>query len=84
LSEKLQDQGIRVNLDLRNEKIGFKIREHTLNKIPFLLVIGDKEVENQTVAIRTRTGEDLGVMKLEELDALFQNEMAKKGRITAE
>ncbi len=84
LSEKLKDQGNRVHLDLRNEKIGFKIREHTLNKIPFLLVIGDKEVENQTVAVRTRTGEDLGVMKLEELDALFQNEMAKKGRITAE
>lgn len=84
LSEKLQDKGNRVHLDLRNEKIGFKIREHTLNKIPFLLVVGDKEVENQTVAVRTRTGEDLGVMKLEELDALFQNEMAKKGRITAE
>jgi len=84
LSEKLQDRGIRVHLDLRNEKIGFKIREHTLNKIPFLLVIGAKEVENQTVAIRTRTGVDLGVMKLEELDALFQKELAKKGRITAE
>jgi len=73
-----------VHIDLRNEKIGFKIREHTLNKIPYLLVIGDKEVENKTVAIRTRTGEDLGVMTLEELEVVFQKEMAKKGRITAE
>ena len=84
LSEKLQDMGYRVHIDLRNEKIGFKIREHTLNKIPYLLVIGDKEVENKTVAIRTRTGEDLGVMTLEELEVVFQKEMAKKGRITAE
>ncbi len=84
LSEKLQDLGYRVHIDLRNEKIGFKIREHTLNKIPYLLVIGDKEVENKTVAIRTRTGEDLGVMTLEELEVVFQQEMAKKGRITAE
>jgi threonyl-tRNA synthetase len=84
LSEKLQDMGYRVHIDLRNEKIGFKIREHTLNKIPYLLVIGDKEVENKTVAIRTRTGEDLGVMTLEELEVVFQKEMAKKGRITTE
>ncbi|WP_250658705.1 threonine--tRNA ligase [Alkalimarinus coralli] len=84
LSEKLQDLGYRVHIDLRNEKIGFKIREHTLNKIPYLLVIGDKEVENKTVAIRTRTGEDLGVMTLEELEVVFQKEMAKKGRITTE
>ncbi|MFD2229019.1 threonine--tRNA ligase [Alkalimarinus sediminis] len=84
LSEKLQDMGYRVHIDLRNEKIGFKIREHTLNKIPYLLVIGDKEVENKTVAIRTRTGEDLGVMTLEELEVVFQKEMARKGRITTE
>ncbi len=84
LSESLQDLGYRVKLDLRNEKIGFKIREHTLNKVPYLLVIGDKEVENQTVAVRTRTGEDLGVMTLETLEAVFQKNMAEKGRITAE
>ncbi len=52
----LQKQGIRANFDLRNEKIGFKIREHTLQKIPYLLVVGDKEVESNSVAVRTREG----------------------------
>jgi threonyl-tRNA synthetase len=65
---------------LRNEKIGFKIREHTIKKIPFLLVVGDKEVENNTVAIRTRKGEDLGVMSLDEVLALFKDAQDKKGR----
>lgn len=60
LTEKLKAAGIRVTSDLRNEKIGFKIREHTLKKVPYLLVIGNSEVESQTVSIRTRSGEDLG------------------------
>ena len=58
----LAARGIRVSSDLRNEKVGFKIREHTLQKVPYLLVVGDKEVESGCVAVRTRGGEDLGVM----------------------
>ena len=68
----LKNQGFRVESDLRNEKIGFKIREHTLSRVPMLLVIGDKEVENQTVAVRTRDGEDKGVMKIDELQVFLQ------------
>ncbi|MCB1874589.1 MAG: threonine--tRNA ligase [Chromatiales bacterium] len=60
----LAKQGVRVDLDLRNEKIGFKIREHTLQRVPYLLVIGDREVENRAVAVRTRTGEDLGSLSV--------------------
>ncbi|HVF36053.1 MAG TPA: threonine--tRNA ligase [Candidatus Saccharimonadia bacterium] len=60
--KSLANQGFRVESDLRNEKIGYKIREHTLQKVPFLLVVGDRERENGTVAVRTRAGEDLGVM----------------------
>ena len=60
----LSNQGIRATADLRNEKIGFKIREHTLQKVPYLLVVGDREMESNTVAVRTRVGEDLGVMTL--------------------
>ena len=56
----LQNAGIRASLDLRNEKIGFKIREQTLNKIPFLLIVGNREVENEQVAVRTLSGEDMG------------------------
>ncbi|WFM73130.1 threonine--tRNA ligase [Halomonas sp. CKK8] len=60
--ERLQKVGLRVKSDLRNEKIGFKIREHTLQKVPYLLVVGDKEVESDSVAVRTRSGENLGTM----------------------
>tara|TARA_R110002049_G_scaffold74278_3_gene191675 strand:- start:2971 stop:4893 length:1923 start_codon:yes stop_codon:yes gene_type:complete len=80
IHKKLEESGYRAHLDLRNEKIGFKIREHTIKKIPFLLVVGDKEVENNTVAIRTRKGEDLGVMSLEEVLTLFKVTQDKKGR----
>ncbi|CAM3412215.1 threonine--tRNA ligase [Halomonas lysinitropha] len=62
LVERLQKVGLRVKSDLRNEKIGFKIREHTLQKVPYLLVVGDKEVESDSVAVRTRSGENLGTM----------------------
>tara|TARA_R110002072_G_scaffold9584_1_gene46343 strand:+ start:5621 stop:7543 length:1923 start_codon:yes stop_codon:yes gene_type:complete len=81
IHKKLEENGYRAHLDLRNEKIGFKIREHTINKIPFLLVVGDKEVENNTVAIRTRKGEDLGVMSLDDVLTLFKDTQDKKGRI---
>ena len=63
----LKEQGFRVEMDLRNEKIGFKIREHTLSRVPYLLIVGDREVENGTVAVRTRSGEDLGSMTVEVL-----------------
>ena len=65
LTKSLLNSGLRVETDLRNEKIGFKIREHTLAKIPYLLVVGNKEVENGTISVRTRHGEDLGSMDLE-------------------
>jgi threonyl-tRNA synthetase len=66
LEARLQKSGLRVKADLRNEKIGFKIREHTLQKIPYLLVVGDKEVEADSVAVRTRSGENLGTMTIDE------------------
>jgi threonyl-tRNA synthetase len=65
-AESLQNKGFRVDLDLRNEKIGFKIREHTLQRIPYLLVAGDREMENHSVAVRSRSGEDLGTMTLDQ------------------
>ena len=66
--------------DLRNEKIGFKIREHTIQRIPYLLVIGDREVESNSVAVRTRTGEDLGSMPLEQFSHRLAAEVASHGR----
>ena len=69
LGKALANQGFRVTTDLRNEKIGYKIREHTLQRIPYLLVIGDREKENGTVAVRTRSGEDLGSMSPEDFVA---------------
>jgi threonyl-tRNA synthetase len=66
LAGRLQKTGLRVKADLRNEKIGFKIREHTLQKVPYLLVVGDKEVGADSVAVRTRSGENLGTMTVDE------------------
>lgn len=80
LEKNLSEQGIRAKADLRNEKIGFKIREHTLMKVPYLLVIGDKEMEDNTVAVRTRTGEDLGVMSIEAFRERLQADVLKRGR----
>ena len=70
----LANQGFRVTTDLRNEKIGYKIREHTLQRIPYLLVIGDREKENGAVAVRTRSGEDLGSMSLQDLASRLRAE----------
>ncbi len=78
VQDKLESIGIRTEIDLRNEKIGFKVREAVMMKIPYMLVIGDKEVENGTVNVRTRKGEVIGTMKLEEAIALFQEEIATK------
>ena len=81
VTDSLQNQGFRVINDLRNEKIGFKIREHTIQRIPYLLVVGDKEVETQTVAVRTRTGEDLGSISLEEFTRRLSEDNQSRGRI---
>ena len=80
LEKTLQKHGLRVIADLRNEKIGFKIREHTLQKIPYMLVVGDREVENSTVAVRTRNGEDLGSMSIDDLVARLTEEVVCRGR----
>lgn len=78
--ESLKNKGFRVSTDLRNEKIGFKIREHTLQKIPYLAVVGDKEVENGTVAVRKRGGEDLGAMTFDDFCTLLSQDVARFGR----
>ncbi|AIF47306.1 threonine--tRNA ligase [Dyella japonica] len=64
VAQTLVDKGFRVHADLRNEKVGYKIREHTLQKVPYLLVVGDREKESGAVSVRTRSGEDLGSMPL--------------------
>jgi len=77
----LKNKGFRVNSDLRNEKIGFKIREHTLQKIPYLLVVGDREVEEQTVAVRVRGGEDSGAIPLTDFIEKLTNDVVHRGLI---
>ena len=75
LADTLRATGLRVQLDLRNEKITYKIREHSLQKLPYQLIVGDKEVAGGLVAVRTRTGEDLGQMTVAALLQRFQSEM---------
>ena len=84
VEDSLKNKGFRVVSDLRNEKIGFKIREHTIQKVPYLLVVGDKEVESQTVAVRARRGEDLGSMDLSAFEAHLADDVARRGRIVLE
>lgn len=78
----LKKHGVRAKSDLRNEKIGFKIREHTLQCVPYLLVIGDREVETRTVSVRTQQGADLGSMSLDELLSLIEKAIEQRGRTT--
>ncbi|MEJ2384263.1 MAG: threonine--tRNA ligase [Xanthomonadales bacterium] len=80
VAETLANQGFRVDADLRNEKIGFKIREHTMAKVPYLLVVGDREVENGTVAVRSRSGEDLGSMALDAFAEHLAEDVGRRGR----
>ena len=80
VEKSLMQQGFRVAVDLRNEKIGFKIREHTLQRIPYLLVVGDREMATETVAVRTRTGQDLGSMSLTAFVELLQTDIVRRGR----
>jgi threonyl-tRNA synthetase len=75
VKEKLVEQGFRAFCDLRNEKISYKIREHSLQKLPYQLVVGDKEMQANTVAVRTRSGEDLGAMPLPDFTARLGSEM---------
>ncbi|MDO8953411.1 MAG: threonine--tRNA ligase [Gammaproteobacteria bacterium] len=84
ITEKLQKAGFRARSDLRNEKIGFKIREQTLQKVPFLLVAGDQEAEQGTVSVRTRKGKDLGVMPVSDFIAILEKAVASLGKITSE
>ena len=84
VEESLKNQGLRVNSDLRNEKIGFKIREHTIQRVPYLLVVGDREMESGTVAVRTRGGKDLGSLELETLARGLNDEIASRGRTILE
>jgi threonyl-tRNA synthetase len=75
---ELEKQGFRSKIDLRNEKIGFKIREHSMQRVPYQLITGDKELENQTVAVRTQQGEDLGSLSLNQLIERLKNEITDR------
>ena len=75
---ELRKQGFRVEVDSRNEKIGKKIREATLEKVPYMIVVGDRDMENKTVSVRTRAGEDLGAMSLEDFTAKLKEVVDSK------
>ncbi len=81
-AKKLQKHGFRVESDLRNEKVGFKIREHTLQRVPYILVVGDQEMENGTVNVRARGGKNLGSFTFEQLVEMLNNDIAQLGRTT--
>jgi len=76
----LKSAGVRAIADLRNEKISYKIREHSLQKLPYQLVVGDKEVAARLVAVRTRKGEDLGQMALADFISRVKQDEARRGR----
>jgi threonyl-tRNA synthetase len=78
VTKTLQKQGVRVSLDLRNEKINYKIREQSMQKVPFILVAGDKEKANGTVAVRARGNQDLGVMPLADFLSKIGSDIASK------
>ena len=80
ITESLKNQGFRAEFDLRNEKVGFKIREHTLQRVPYLLVAGDKEVAANLLSVRTRNGKDLGTMTLETFAERLRIELESRGR----
>ncbi len=74
----LENQGVRVKIDLRNEKIGFKIREHSMQRIPYQVIIGDKELEEQTITVRTQQGEDLGSLSIDKFVEQIKQEIAER------
>ena len=79
----LDEAGIRVRSDLRNDKVGFKVREHTLMHVPYMLVCGEREAENGTVAVRTRKGKDLGVMSVEDLIKMIKSDIISRSLVPA-
>ncbi|MFT6625452.1 MAG: threonyl-tRNA synthetase [Cycloclasticus sp.] len=81
IAKNLQKQGIRVKIDLRNEKIGFKIREHTLKRIPYLVVVGEKEVNNNELAVRTLSGKDMGNFTPEDFITLLAKNIAERNKL---
>jgi threonyl-tRNA synthetase len=84
VTESLKNQGLRAISDLRNEKVGFKIREHTLQRVPYLLIAGDREAGSNSLAVRTRSGKDLGAMPVDELAGKLAREVASRGRTVLE
>jgi len=78
IMRELEQQGIRVKIDLRNEKIGFKIREHSMQRVPYLVIVGDKELEDQTITVRTQKGEDLGSLSISEFTERLKQEIADR------
>ena len=83
-AEFLKNQGVRAQSDLRNEKVGFKIREHTLQRVPYLLVAGDKEVAANLLSVRSRSGKDLGAMTPQTFVERLRIELESRGRRTLE
>ncbi len=84
VAKTLRKQGFRAEADLRNEKIGLKIREHTLQRVPYLLIVGGREVDNRTVSVRTRAGEDLGGMPIDAFAERLRGDIARLGRPAVE
>jgi threonyl-tRNA synthetase len=78
VENRLKAQGVRAISDLRNEKVGFKIREHSIQAVPYMLVIGDREMENDELAVRTQSGEDLGVMSVSDFAALVKSQQVER------
>ena len=81
IKNQLSRKGFRVNTDIRNEKIGLKIREHTMQKVPYLIIVGDKEEQNKEISIRTRKGIDLGGMSIDEFIKILEKSISLKGRL---
>jgi threonyl-tRNA synthetase len=84
VTKSLQNNGFRAISDLRNEKIGFKIRGHSMQRVPFILVVGEKEKASRTVAVRTRDGDDLGSFTLDQVINLFTESAQRRGRSVVE
>ena len=80
----LKERGFRADCDLRNEKIGFKIREQSMQRVPYMVVVGDQERESGQIAVRTRTGEDLGAMSVEAFIERLEADVARLGRTLLE
>jgi threonyl-tRNA synthetase len=82
VEKSLRDHGYRAFADLRNEKIGFKIREHTIQKVPYLVILGDQEVASGKLSVRTRNGTDLGTLSLDDFLTLLSSDVANKSRVS--